>query len=117
MLMNHKIASFFNLFISVSGLVLIFAYFSVRPKLQEMYSDFNQQVPTVVSFNIWLVIALVIVNLFFASKLLSKKSKIKDQYFNMIIIATIISFFLLGGMAQSLIYTTIVPIYNLTNQF
>ncbi|MDQ5951649.1 MAG: hypothetical protein QG639_930 [Patescibacteria group bacterium] len=112
--MSPKFVAICNFIIALLGVGILFSYFSLTPKIDEIYSSLGQQEELSFRAQFLIVTALSAANVFFGFSLLFSKYYTKESYFQPIIVFTIISFVLMGYFSQQLITIAVEPIYTVT---
>jgi hypothetical protein len=116
--MKYKVAALFSFLIGIFEILLtLLLYFSVSPKLQQMYTDFGEQTHVNIFFPSIVIVIISSINFYLAIKVMSKEIRVKDRYFIPAIVYTITSLFLTGLLTAGLVSMTVFPIYNLTEKF
>jgi hypothetical protein len=116
--MKYKVAAVFSFLIGLFEISLtLLLYFSVAPKLQQMYSDLGDQTQVNILFPSVVILIISAINFYLAKKVMSKEMKVKNKYFILAIAYAIVSLFLTGLLTAGLVSMTVFPIYSLTEKF
>lgn len=115
--MNSKTIGLFNFLNSLLGGAILYVYFSVQPKINEMYQDIQQQQELSFRSQFLVVAVIIVINLYFGFVVVFNKNYSKKEQLQTILLFCVISFLLLGYFGQQLTTMTIETIYSANNSF
>lgn len=115
--MNPKAVAVFNFFNTFLGIAILYVYFSIQPKIAQMYLDLSKQQELSFRSQFLIVATIIVINAYLGFTVLVSKKYSQKEYLQVILIFGVVSVLLLGYFGQQLATMTIDSIYTLTNSF
>lgn len=115
--MNSKIVGAFNFLNALLGGAILYVYFSLQPKINEIYQDLGQQQELSFRSQFLIVATIIVISMYLGFTLLFSKTYSKKEQLQTVVIYCVLSFLLLGYFGQQLATIYIESIYTTTNSF